>query len=203
MKLTSSQGLPYPEIDDFANGALDLQYLAEKIDSKLAALNAKYDQIGSPEVLMIKGSADITGFTSGVVNDILITGDQSYNPLGFSSNTPITFRGMRPGTYIGGAYIRSIPAGAANLNSYRTLVLRFDDFKIPGSGFTRYREEWQNEVYESGTGEENQTMEIAFALHDPDNAMLAFTFAHINTSSTVTIKSDSYVWVARTGDLGV
>lgn len=205
MRNTDSQGFPYPEIDDFGNGALQLQVLAEAIDAKLVSSNADYDLLLNPEVIVAKTSADITGIAIGVPTSLVFGTDQSYVPVsGALGITPFFFLGMRPGTYQAGLHVKSIPSGAVTNNTYRTATLSLTDYRIPGSSASQYTESWEEEVWETSTGQHTwQTLHAAFPVYSPDQAVISAIFTHGNTGSTVTVKSDSYFWVARVGGLGI
>jgi hypothetical protein len=200
--MTDTQDLPYPERDDFGNGALQLQALAEAVNAKLVTSNAAYDVLLSPEMVVASASADITGLPVTTVNTLLFSPLYQPDPNTFAI-TPFFFLGMRPGTYQAGCYIRSIPGGAVTNNTYRTVQMDLVDYLIPGSGSSRYTEEWFNEIWETNTGFEYQTLHIAFSVHSPDQAILNLSFFHGNSGSALTVKADSYFWVARVGDLGI
>lgn len=200
MKNTFSQGLPYPEAEDFGLGSLQLQVLAEAVDVKLSAAHARYDAVLDVETFL-EGMTVAQNMSDGV-KQIIFFNTLMYDSVGTGSLGPLfTMVDFSPGLYQAGMYVNTVPTGAVDAGSYRTIFLGLLDYRGPGY-VDRYEEEWQLDGYETNTGGEYQTMHMTFELHSPERARLTPYFEHGNTSSTVNIAAGSYWWVSRIGDLG-
>lgn len=199
MKKTDSQGLPYPEGEDFGLGSLDLQVLAEAVNTKLVADHARYDSILASQALV-----------GTLVSDYLITANQIYpilfdttlyksNPIWDAISPFFSMVGWVPGIYQTGMYIHSNPVGTVTVDTFRTIRLQLIDYRGPGAA-DRYTEGWQLDNVESNTGGEFQTMHATFEMHSPERASLVASFSHNNSGSSVHVKAASYWWVTRIGD---
>lgn len=202
MEVTDSQLLPYPEGTDPANGALDLQVLAEAIDAKLTAAFAAYRTVVNCPVFMTRLSTNQTGIASGVSTTINF--DQIiYDTTGAespSANIPIF---TRTGYYRVGSYVVSNPSGGVTANSsVRTFIVCQRQLVTPLFGTAQ--EFFDSTTYQSSTGGEEQSAQGLLRIDSVSNPGLSFIrcdILHLNAASTVNVIAGSRMWFHWVSDL--
>jgi len=200
MELTDSQFLPYPEPDDPANGALQLQMLAQAIDAKLVAINAGFDGVLARPVAIRKntGTQSIAA-NQGVAVNVGTTVFASYDTG--ASNSRIRFNAWPAGIYMCGGYVNTNPSGVVNANSAKLVYLQFEDRRIqPGPLNDTYTESWGHAGSQTNTGGDHMTFTESFEVHGPAGASVRMDLLHGNTSSNLTVLNAT-LWVAYVGRL--
>jgi hypothetical protein len=201
VKLTDSQLLPYPEINDPGDGALDLQVLAEAIDAKLVAEYANFRSVLNDRQLEIVSlTADFGPISSGGTGTAI-----SFDTVVFSSDGGGTTIFFNPavtagGIYAMGCYIISNPTGAVTANSYRKTLLTATLYNGPSVN-TFTTQTWASEVYETTSGGEHQNLMAVFYAPFPALSSVNALFQHGNTGSTVNVKAGSIMWLQRLGEI--
>jgi hypothetical protein len=201
MQLTDSQGLPCPTENDFIT-ALDLQTLAEAVDAKVAALNARFSVAAfAPGAILASNanqsvptgvpSVNITNVTTQVVT-VYDTGNQNIS-AGFANI-------LVSGIWAFGAYANVIAAGAVTVNTVRQLSI---DMEIQSSSSDVTKINFAERVSESNTGGEFITVSgvMPVRLGPGQSADVRLGFAHNNGTSNVIVQSGAYVWFYRVGNL--
>lgn len=203
MDVTDTQLLPYPEQNDPADDALDLQILAEAIDAKLVSQFANFRSILNTEVFISTLAVDETGFTSTPAE---VTFDTTlYNSTTNSSNSffPEGPFFATTGYYRVGTYIVSAPAGAVNANTSRFVYLEYrQQLALPPG--TVNLDQWVTLNWEPNTGNrENQVAEGLVRVDNVDSpgSFLHTLFASGNTSSTTTVFAGSMLWFYKVSEL--
>lgn len=197
MKITSSQGLPYPQINDPGDGALDLQVLAEAIDAKATAQLAGYRSVlNDRQVDVMTTTVDNSAIGANV------KGFVTYNSSLYSAGTAPTFPsfevGSTAGIYVIGAYQISNPTGAVTLNSFRDLFIEVRLYQ--GAVLNTFiTETYQSRVYETNTGGEHQTLVCVVNVPDPSNSTVVVQFQHANAASSAQVKAGSIFWIYQVG----
>jgi hypothetical protein len=201
VKLTDSQFLPYPEINDPGDGALDLQVLAEAIDAKLTQEFANFRSVlNNRQLEVVTLASDFgpissggTGITIGF-DTVVFTSDGGGPTILF--NPAITTGGI----YAAGCYVISNPTGAVTANSYRKAMLQISLYNGP-SVATFSNQTWSSEVYETTTGGEHQHVMAVFYAPFPAFSSVSVAFQHGNTGSTINVKTGSIMWLQRLGEV--
>lgn len=202
MEVTESQGLPYPEPDDFANGSLQLKILAEAIDAKLEVLDDGYQAVLERPVVIrrVNGGQTVTATVNSVVQIPTTVYESSvYLPQG--TTTLISFNSYPAGIYMAGGYLATNPTGAVNANTRKVVSLVVTDRRIqPGIGSDLYEEIWYHGGTQTNTGGDFITFTESFEIHDPENAYIYLRLEHNNTSSTLGIGGGN-LWFVYIGEL--
>lgn len=209
MDQTASQQLPYPEINDPADEALQLQVLAEAIDAKLVAQFAAQRRVANPPCAIVNLSANQTGVVAGTATQIFF--DQILYQQGAWLLAPTSLFFPETGYYRCGAYMLSGPSGAATLGSSLVLTMRYPYVQaLPFSSYTV--EEFEEQNFQSGTtGNEHQLAEglvrvdvvnTAPGNFSPiDYSGIAAYILHSNAASAVTVVAGSKMWAYKVGEL--
>lgn len=209
MEVTDSQALPYPEINDPADGALQLQVLAEAIDAKLVAQFAAQRRIVNPPACVVRLAANQTGVVAETTTQIFF--DQIIYQQGSWLLAPTSLFFPETGYYRIGAYMVSGPSGAATLGSRLILTLRYPYVQaLPFSTYTV--EEFKTQNFQSGTaGNEHQLAEglvrVDVVNATPGNfspidySGIASYILHSNVASTVTLVASSRMWAYKVSEL--
>lgn len=198
MKTTTTQGLPYPEINDPANGALALQALAEAINAKLVTDNATYDTILQVPTVVSTTSAD-QPVGSGSTLFVNFNTDLFVSPQLSTLGTDVKI--LQTGYWAAGYFMNLVATGAVDANSRRTTDLRVTDITSPTNLVTQTLR-WETETYDGNTaGGEFHSLAIAFPVYSATLCSFQCSFAHTNTSSTVAVKAGALLWAYRIGDL--
>jgi hypothetical protein len=207
MKLTSKFSLPQPESDDFANGALDLQILAEAVDTDIYNLQqsftanlrtaavishatATYAVPIGQELLPFDNDASIMTFGSFVID---------YQNV-FTSTVLIP----EQGSYLFGCYVNLI-AGTPNLNTLRILQI---GASVPaGPQFnTQKRYLFTETALEPNNGHGVFLSAMGqFDYQAVPNARplrLWAGFSHNNTSSNVVMQAGAIFWAIKFSEIG-
>lgn len=198
MLLTDSQGLPYPEPEDFVS-SLQLQTLAEAIDAKIQALNVGFDAVNARSARIVRLSANQTGLPSGTETQVLFDtyiygSDPNHSP------NSISFDGFEAGLFMGGMYAAA-QAPAPVVNTERWARLELLDY--PGPAFsTEQITIWDDQSYETNTGGEDLNPVATFEVNTPEYATLTGYIGHTN-GTVVTALLGTYMWVFRIGGLEV
>jgi len=216
MKITDRFSLPYPDDDDFGNGALDLQYFAESVETQLVALQTGLQSSLYTQGFITQSTADVTGIASG--------GEQT--PFGRSSGnfwnggTPTavwnttgagtTLTINETGSYIFGAYVNLIAAGTVNVNTLRLLTL---GASVPaGAQFTNQKQYLYRETTLEPNAAGNGVFMCVQGMFDYQminsskpgadiNNGYWLGIAHGNTSSTLTLKAGARFWSIKVADI--
>ena len=124
MDETNSQDLPYPEINDPAARALQLQILAEAIDAKLVAQFAAVRTVLNPVAALVNLSVTQTGIPSGETPNTVFF-DQILYQSGAWGLTPTYLFFPETGYYRIGAYTVTTASGAFTLNGRLEMTLNY------------------------------------------------------------------------------
>ncbi|RPJ37797.1 MAG: hypothetical protein EHM35_06000 [Planctomycetaceae bacterium] len=203
MEYTSSQSLPYPEPEDFANGSQQLKMLAEAIDLRLSILDLGYDAILARPVVLKTVTPGVQTISASINTTVNIpnTTFQSSEFTAQSSSTSIDFSSYPAGIWMGGVYLGTNPVGAVNTGNHRNVTLRVVDRRIqPGTGVSVYEELWDESGCQSNTGGDFTTFSQTFEIHDPDNAFIQMRLHHGNVSSALSVTA-GFVWALYIGEL--
>lgn len=210
MEQTESQHLPYPDENDPANAALQIQFLAETIDAKLVTQFAALREIVNPPTLVVRLSASITGVAQGVTTDVTFDEIMYESPASGWTFAPATPFFPETGYYQIGCFVASQVSGGVTANSALTSTLRYA--RIQQLPYTLYEvETYINNNWQSGTGIEYQTLE-AFVRCDVVNEFPTFpgladwsgisvSFVHNNAASTLNILAGSLMWAWKVSNL--
>ncbi len=199
MEVTDTQFLPYPEQNDPADDALDLQVLAEAVDTKLVAGFADFRAILNNPVYVSTLSANQTGFgatAQEVSFDLEVYNSTGTNPFPSSPFFSTT------GYYRVGTYVISVPAGVVDVNTSRFTYLEFrQQLSFPPGAVIL--EQWTTLNWESNTGGEHQVSEglIRVANVDSPGSFIHTLFSSGNTSSTTTVFAGSMIWFYKVSEL--
>lgn len=197
MKTTPSQGLPYPEINDPGDAALELQVLAEAIDAKVTAELAGYRSVlNGRQVDVMLSSVDNAPVGSSVM--INVTYDTSLYSDDLAPTFPAFLPTAGPSLYVIGAYQISNPTGAVTANSFRDLFIQVQLYQGPVLN-TFITETYQSRVYETNTGGEHQTLSCVVNVPYPANSSVSVIFQHANAASTAAVKAGSIFWIYQIG----
>lgn len=207
MKLTTSQGLPYPEDNDIGNGAAYLQALAEAAETKLLAEDALLDEAELPDTLIVRRSTAITGIAASPGYTIVKWDQVLYDNKGAMTGVtlPASARMMRSGVYGIGFYLAHTVTGGVVTNSRRNAELSWSFAQGP-SVIDVFDYFVSQDVIESNTGGEFQTLYSTVEVPSqitgsPVDMMLKFF--HTNTGATLNIGSGSFAYYHRIRPLEV
>lgn len=201
MLVTSSQLLPYPEGEDFANGALDLQVLAEAINAKLTAQFADYASVLNRRVQILRLNTPQTGLVANT--NTLINFDQVlYDSDGFPSPSLSFGPSNDPGVFMVGAYLFTNPTGTVNSGTVRRIIVSANVYLGPNP--TDFRNfSFNQENFESVSGSEHQVAMGMVRAENPVFSIASIFFNHGNTGSTIVVGAGSLAWLYRVADLEV
>lgn len=200
MEITDTQFFPYPEVNDPADDALDLQVLAEAIDAKLVTSFADFRAILNNEVYVSTLSANQTGFASTAVEVDFDT--EVYDTVTGGGGPPATPFFNSTGYYRVGTYIISVPAGAVNANTSRFTFLEFrQQLSFPPGSVILEQAITLN--WESNTGGEHQVVENLIRVDNVDSpgSFIHVLFSSGNTSSNTTVFAGSMLWFYKVSEL--
>jgi hypothetical protein len=200
MESTDTQILPYPEQDDPADDALDLQVLAEAIDAKLVASFADFRAILNNEVFIATLTANQTGF--GATPTEIVFDSTLYDSTVDGVDFPESPFFSTTGYYRIGTYVISVPAGAVNVNTERLTYLEFrQQLALPPGSVVI--EQWVTTNWESNTSGEHQVAEGLIRVDSVENpgSFLHVLFLSGNTSSTTTVFAGSMLWFYKVSEL--
>ncbi len=207
MDQTESQQLPYPEDNDPANWALQLQVLAEAIDAKLVADFAAFRDVINVPALVVNLSANQTGIpTTG--DDVYF--DQVLYMNGNWTLTPSYLVFPETGYYRIGAYVVANPSGAVTANSSVITVLRY--VYVPSYPFySRTEEDFETRNWQSSTGGEHMVSEglirvdavnpFPSSTSPSDYSMARVRITHANAASTMDVIAGSKMWGYKVSEL--
>lgn len=201
--LTPRQKLPYPTPTkltdssivyyDRANGALDLQLLAEAADREFDTLDASWPAELQKPTKCIGRSSNISSLTNGVNH--LVTYNLSLAATGGLNGLLVNTARSNPGVDVSGWYhflfqLSSVPVGGANVGSRRQI--RADVF----SSADGILESYFNEELEPGGGHICGN-DLSFVTFMDDTININLWFFHTNTSSAVNITTITYATYTR------
>lgn len=216
MKTTQLYRLPFPEGEDFGNGALDLQYFAESVETQLVSLQNGLTAQLNTQGFILQTTADITGIASG--SEAVPFASQTLNYFGLGtpsaiwnttgSGTTVTI--PESGSYMFGAYCNLIASGTVNANTLRTLTL---GASVPaGAQFTTQKQY----LYRSTTLDQNTGVGVYLCVSgffdytfidtsrpggDPATPGFWLSVSHANASSTLTLKAGALYWAIKVADI--
>lgn len=141
MKQTTNYDFMYPEPDDFGNGPLDLQLIAEQAEAQILSVQAGYALVNKkPTIVMqttstvtLNGNQGITPFTPpNVLSSAAVTYQYGFDAGIFNLAT------MPAGSYLFGASAQFLSSGALTANSYRQMSIsaatpngpQFNNYKL-------------------------------------------------------------------------
>lgn len=208
MEQTGSQHLPYPDGNDPANWALQLQVLAEAIDAKLVTEFAAFRTTINRPVLVANLSANQTGIAASTTTDVLF--DQTLFKAGTWQLDPTYAFPQETGYYRMGAYVVANPSGGVTANSsvYTSLEYAY----VPSFPFYSYTtEEFISRNWQSSTGGEHMVVE-ALVRVDVTNAAPStsrptdysgarVTITHSNVASSLNVIAGSKMWAYKVSEL--
>lgn len=203
MKSTFNQGFSYPEPNDFGNGALDLQLLAEQFDAKMFAIQqGMFTELKPPSIIRTSS----TLFSSIPINvnyEITSIFDTTTYINGFVDGTGF----MTPpgaGSYMYGVNAVVQCSGTITANTFRSLTL---NVAIPtgaslSSDYTKVTTDTANESGVSGGMALNvvSVMDIPSIPTNPPSQIRVF-FRHANTGSTMNIAAGAILWCTKISNL--
>ncbi len=198
MKVTSSQQLPYPEINDPGDAALELQVLAEAIDAKVSAELVGYRSVlNDRQVEVFLASVDNGAVASNTMTQV------SYDTILYSSDgigvaAPFFNPAATASVYVIGAYLITNPTGTVTANTFRDLFLQVGLYQGPVLN-TFITELYQSRVYESSSGGEHQTLVAVVNVPSPPTSTISVLWQHANAGSTVQVKAGSICWMNQIG----
>lgn len=208
MDQTSSQHLPYPEANDPADWALQLQVLAESIDAKLVAEFAGFRTAINRPVLVANLSANQTGIAASVTSDIFF--DQILFKSGSWLLDPSYAFPQETGYYRMGAYVVANPSAGITANSsvYTSLTYAY----VPSYPFYSYStEEFISRNWQSSTGGEHMVVETLVRVDVVNPAPSTFrptdysgarvTITHSNVASSLNVIAGSKMWAYKVSEL--
>lgn len=207
MEQTSSQHLPYPDENDPAAWALQLQVLAEAIDAKLVDDFAAFRNVINTPALVVNLSTNQTGIaTTG--DDIFF--DQILYMNGAWTLTPTYLVFPETGYYRIGTYIVSNPSAGVTANSSVIVTLRY--VYVPSYPFySRTVEDFETRNWQSSTGGEHMVAEglIRVDTVNPypsssspsDYSMARVRIGHANVASTLNVIAGSKMWGYKVSEL--
>jgi hypothetical protein len=202
MKGTDRYSFPFPEPEDFGDGATQIAALAAKINDELQERINSYNALLEPETYIRARSSSINFLNSTQYGSI------TWNQDVYSSGTinPVTTNVLKistPGIYHAGMFVWVSSVGATNLNTSREFMLQFTDRRGPSLA-DAVDLQWEQTTLEAATGCA-VTQYAIFPVYTPDYAGSGLTgyFRHANTSSQMAVISPSCMWISRLGDLAV
>lgn len=202
MNQTPSQHLPYPDEDDPANGALQLQVLAEAIDAKLVSEFAQFRAVVNRPAFI----ANITSTQSfGSPGGSISWDTFSFNSM-TSTGTGSLISIYEPGYWMVGAFMQSNPSGGITADSYLYAQLTWtDDLVLPLGATTT--DQFYATNFQSSTGGEYQTVvgivrqEYDGVVSRDGRGLLALDIIHANVASSVVVATSTFMWGFKISDL--
>lgn len=216
MKTTDLYALPYPDGDDFGNGALDLQSFAEAVETQLVAIETGLQSSLYTQGFITQSTADVTGIASG--SEITPFSRASGNfwnggtptALWNTTGAGTTLTINESGSYLFGMSCNLVPSGTVNVNTLRLLTL---GASVPaGAQFTNQKQY----LYRATTLEPNaagngvfmcvsgmfdyQQINTSKPGADINNGYWV-GISHGNTSSTLTLKAGARFWSIKVADI--
>lgn len=214
MESTDNEMIPFPEGNDPGNGALDLQLIAERVNTLAGAQQVELRRIINKPGKVLRLSANTSGVSSGIFTDIFALG--TWLPV-FDSTYPSTLPksgfsnaglGDTPGIYRVGVYLNIQCTGALTANSLRQLYVQAavpSDPTIFPASITN-RQGFSTNYDPSGAL--GMTAELEIYTPYPSNPVstnggTVFTaiFFHSNVASTVQLNAGSIAWLYRVADV--
>lgn len=204
MKSTFTQGFSYPESNDFGNGALDLQLLAEQFDAKMFAIQQGMSaELRPPTIAMSSTNNSIT-VTSGVNTEItamfnsIVYNNGFVNPVGNGVVPP------SPGSYMYGVLGNANATGTVTANTLRDLSTQM--FIPTGASLSSvYVKVVGDTANESGVagGSFLNIVAVADIPNIPTNPprKIKVFFEHFNTGSAMQIQSGAILWCTKIANL--
>jgi hypothetical protein len=203
--------LPSPEGEDFGNGALQLQTLAEGADAQLWAFQqAFYNNLHKPAWL---GSlnADMTGSFTQTNFGVPFNGNSnilqfgSFSTFYINGGTSGNITPPEQGSYMFGCYGNFIASGTVTANTLRTSII---GASVPaGPGLTTAKQSlYKSTAIESNTGvgvfiTNIGTFDFQEIPFNPP-APLWWGFTHNNSGSNMTLKQGALFWWIKISELG-
>lgn len=207
MKLTSDFSIPLPEPEDFGNGALDLQLVAEAADTYIWNLQQQFTANLRTAAVVSHATATYAVPTT----QPLLPFDNDGSLLTFGSfvidyQNVFTSTVLIPeqGSYLFGCYVNLV-AGTPNVNTLRTLQI---GASVPaGPQFNTQKQYLFSEtalepnnghgVFLSATGQFDYQ-----AVPNSRPLRLWAGFSHNNTSSSVTMQTGAIFWAIKFSEIG-
>lgn len=205
MKTTPFEGFPYPEDNDYGDGALDLQVLAEAIDAKMAAMLAALSYMGRRETCVVTNSADSGAIGAGsgsfATFDTVLY-NNGFAMIGPNNAIPVP---IVPGSYLGGLSINCQLVGAVTAHSQRQLLL-VNNIPTGPTHADLFPVTYADTCYDSGVaGGDFLTCQGTFDFQaiptNPYGSWL-YNFRHENLASNMVVKAGAIAWFTRISDLG-
>lgn len=216
MDLTLNEGLPFPGGYDPGDGALDLQVLAEAIDSNVALKMTHFRSIINRPCRISRLNATTGSMTAGANFNIYSVG--SPNWVSLYNSTPSMLPGANPFQSVGlgsnagifhvGAFVQTNPIGAVTVNSERTLsieaIIPGDNTDYPVTTISKYS---RSRTFETNAGSQFQMCELQFFTPYPEvgtgasGTTITAQFFHANVASSVALFPGSLLWIYRAGDV--
>lgn len=210
MDETNSQELPYPEINDPAADALQLQVLAEAIDAKLVAKFAEIRTVLNPVAALVNLSVTQTGIPSSETPNTVFF-DQIVYQSGSWGLAPTYLFFPETGYYRIGAYTVTTASGAFTLNSRVEMTLNYP--YIQAFPFTTVTTEYYtSQNFQSGsTASEHQVAEalvrcdvvntLPSGLSPLNYSGISTTIVSSNVASTLNVIAGSKMWAYKVSEL--
>jgi len=206
MKETERFSLPKPEGQDFADGALQLQALAEAVDIDLSNLQQSLTNslrtpayIGVSTATVTIASTEVLQLFDDATNIFNLTGFTTVYNNGFAN--PFTI--PEQGSYLFGCYGVVTCDGAVNANTLRRFIIAAS---VPnGPQFTSQKSySYWEQTLQAPAASSYLCAAGTFdyqVIGDARPKILWWGFEHDNTSSTVTMATGALWWVIKISDL--
>lgn len=205
MKTTLYENFPFPEPEDYGNGALDLQILAEAFDAGIAAMLTNLAYMTRRETCVITSSVDsppLSAGSGGWGNFDTILYNNGFTVIATPS------LGIVPsiqGSYLAGVYGNCQLVGAVTAHSQRQMRITAN---IPtGPTHVDIRSAvYADTTYDSGVAggdflSAQGAFDFQFIPTNPPTPW-TFNFNHENIASNMVVKAGAIAWFTRISDLG-
>lgn len=203
MKATEIYGLPFPEPEDFGDGATQIAALADAINTELLDQMNQYNSLLAPETY-IRSRATNLAFTNSTSYSTIFWDNEVY-----SSNAALNgaateiLKVSTPGIYHAGMFVWAAVVAGITANSSRDFMIEFIDRRGPSLS-DQVNLQWEQSTLEGANGVA-VTQYAIFPVYTPDYATsgLRGYFKHQNAASQMQIQVPSCMWISRLGDLAV
>jgi hypothetical protein len=203
MKATERYGLPFPEPEDFGDGAAQIAALADAINTELQERIDDYNTLLAPETY-IRSRVTNLPFSSSTQYTTIFWDNEVYSS-NLLLNGPSTeiLKISTPGIYHAGMFVWAAVIGGITANSSRDFMLEFTDRRGPSLA-DQVELQWEQTTLEGANGVA-VTQYAIFPVYTPEYAAsgLRGYFRHQNAASQMQIQPPSCMWISRLGDLAV
>lgn len=205
MDETPVYSLPFPTFEDFANGALDLQALAEAADTAVSGVRAQYTTLTRRPTSVWRSTADSSAISAGSAAIVSFPTQVYTNDSSFTSTNTRQFPFPSSGLWAFGVFINCAATGTATANTQRLLTLEADQpFGLNAFDYSPIF--FGDTVFESSTSGGDFMTAVGVinfnqVLGTVANNWLSATFQHNNTGSTMVVKAGATLFLHKFSDL--